>query len=157
MTDETEISCKVRMTCQMISKNPDAEGVLKVMEKQFRFKKFRGSLEMISWVDLVNPDKMFIHDNNSIVLEVKLKISEIKGNKVGKALERPANDGDDAVKLESPICFDSLVAQPSFSLICGHIFCGTCSEQAMLDGICPSCKRELIESELQKVFLPYKK
>lgn len=155
LTKETEKSCKITLTCNLIVNNPDDDDLLKLMENEkFEYEEFENYLDMISWKDLVNPDKKFIHENNSIVLKMKLKITETNVEKVARGL-KPKDNDDDAVQLECPVCLASLVGQPSFVLLnCGHIFCKKCADEAQQNRMCASCKAAC--NNLQKVFLPYR-
>lgn len=123
MTDETEKSCKVSVTCKLISNNPNDEGVQKTMDnQQFAYTDFDCFLEIISWEELLNPDKNFIK-NNSFELNVKLSIVESKGQ---GTLKRAADD----CSIKCGMCSVNLFHQTSYSLTCAHVVCEACSERA---------------------------
>lgn len=129
MTKETEKSCKVSLTCQLISNNPNDDGVQKTMDnQQFEFAEFDCFLKIISWEDLLNPDKKFVRDN-SFELHVKLTIVESNGQ---GAIKRGANDG--GVKCAK--CSAILMGQSSYMLACAHVVCEPCSEQAEKNKVC---------------------
>lgn len=149
MTGETEKSCKVSLTCKLLSNNPKDEDVQRTIDnQQFEYIDFDCFLKIIRWSELLNPNKKFVQDN-SFELNVKLNIIESKG--LG-ALKRTANDGN--FKFECPQCFENLVGQPSYALTCcGHVFCGTCSQLARQNKICTSCNKKC--SKLLKLRLPF--
>lgn len=154
----SKMSCKVTLLCKLVSFDTAIEPISnKLKSQELKYLNSSCALNIISWNELMNPQKKFIQ-NNSFVLQITIIATETMEQETARALERAAkNDKPKAITLECPICFGSLVDQPISVLICGHLFCNECVTRSLQQKRnCPTCNREIPEGELQKVYLPTK-
>lgn len=160
MANETEISCKVSVTCKLVSFDSATKPFLKNLENiEFKYRSSKHGMHIIPWNELMNPQKKFVQ-NDSFVLEISIEVEETKEQEVARALERKTNDEDNNkgyIRLECPICYHWLTDQPMSVLICGHLFCNDCVLLHLKSKrICPTCSTVIPDGELQKVYLPTK-
>lgn len=105
---------------------------------------------IIQWNELVKPENQFIRAG-SIKLDIVIEVSEeyqlvlqSQGlNKIGG--------------IDCPICIESLLDISAVSLKCGHMLCEECVKGIMRlpRRKCPSCRQEILPSQIRRIFLPF--
>lgn len=109
--------------------------------------------ELISFSDLMNPEKGFVQDNR-IEIEVEIKctiLKDISGYRKVSTLEADAK----LPKIECAICLESLLNKAVSSVSCGHIFCTECIKRSLLGKEeCPTCRAKVELNSLRTMYLP---
>lgn len=145
--------CSVSLTLKLISNDANIKPIEQKIMEQFGGVDFRCTKlhQLATWKELTDPAKKFI-ENNSFVIEVDLKI-ETDESKAKKC--RTCSDGNGAVFLECPICFENLKSVPVSSFPCGHLYCTECAKGALQkEGKCPECRMNATNDSLRPCYLP---
>lgn len=96
------------------------------------------TFDIIEWSKLNDPKQNFIEDD-SIVIEFELKITNVKGLTTEKPESIELNKKP-ILSLECSICMESLFDRSISSTPRGHIFCTPCIERSFHQKeVCPTC------------------
>lgn len=145
------VSCQLKMTVKLLSSKNGVAPMKKSIENRV------GQLgnirieDMISWDNVIESTSGFVK-NNSITLEVKVKVTEPGGDAATGG--GPKNPVAKRRRLECSICLEDLDNQDiSTTTPCGHLFCTVCITKAIKDcDACPMCKKAI--ENLQRIYLP---
>lgn len=107
--------------------------------------------------DLFDPKNGFVNDN-SVVLEVKTqmeKLEELPSIAKKRRAADPLEIVAKTIRLECPICLESIKDQDLSSTECGHLFCTECIKGAIRSHKrCPSCNSSHNLKKLRRIYMP---
>lgn len=138
------------LACKMVSSERGAVQVRAKMEnKVFKFGKIEHALDIISWNELLNPQKGF-SENDSFILEVRMEIPETGEQWANQA----ENNDNDAGKIVCPICFETLAGKSVSAIRCMHVYCTACIHRSLRNHPrCPKCNKFAAINQLRRVYL----
>lgn len=161
--EEQEWSCQTTIKCKLATANPNAESVvLNDSGREFNESTHIHGLTLLKWGDLTDPGKKYLK-NGSFALEVKIKVTDVKGEQTKPKLERlPSNNNNNNhLEFACAICFENLADRSVSSFSCGHMFCSECCTAFLAKAtskVCPTCHQELQAFKSRKmchrVYLP---
>lgn len=145
-------SCSRTMLVKLLS-TKEEKSVSQVNTKCFKNKRNLTTKDFISWSELLKTENGFIN-NNSIIVEVL--IAENAALEAAKEFhQKTAESESKLLKINCPICAESLENKDTASVPCGHLFCLICITKSLEDcEICPLCKAAAEVDDLRRTHLP---
>lgn len=153
------ISCNVRMTTKLIATDKHVLPVEKVETKVVRRLQFLQTDQLIAWNEMLDVGNRFVeNDSIRLLIEVISDTPEldVPNKQIGDA--DGLNDSMDRsrnVRLECPVCMESIAGRDISCTPCGHLFCSECILNAAKNRkTCPSCNHPITLKNLRRIFLP---
>lgn len=153
------ITCNVRMTTKLITMNQHDLPVEKVETKVVRRLQFLQTDQLIAWDELFNVRNGFVeNDTIRLLIEVISDIPKLDNpneqiggvDQLNDSMERTRQ-----VRLECPVCLESIAGRDISCTPCGHLFCVECISGAARERkTCPSCNHSITLKNLRRIFLP---
>lgn len=135
--EEQEWSCQTTMKCTLTSANPNVKSfVVKTSDREFNEHTHIQGLTLLKWEDLMDRGNKYLK-NGSFSLEVKIKVTDLKGEQSKPQLKRPIHN--DNLEFACSICWENLTDRSVSSISCGHIFCSSCIDEIIEKSKCPTC------------------
>lgn len=138
------IKCEIKLLSSDLNGNP----ITIEEDAEFVDGACSTSWDLLSWDDLINPEKQLIRNDNSFVIEVELKAEQsksapkkrraaVKQSKPASKKRRTGTEDSGAGSVLCAMCFEDLSGQPISSVKpCNHLFCTDCVRRARR---CPMC------------------
>lgn len=148
----TTLNCQTMVTCKLVSFDAAVEPKESSNEHKFIFTDRSLTADLVSWDELIDPEKHFIR-NNSFILELKIQVQET--NNLTRKRKAPSVDVD--ASIGCPVCFGSLIGREISMLPCGHIYCTPCALNCIIHKkFCPTCNNRVMfsKAQLRRCFLP---
>lgn len=148
-----DCSCKFRISCTLISSNPNASSAM-VKTENLKNWNFIYLDKLILWSELLKPENGYV-ENGSIVIEVELKIIKSEDAATqNDSNNNAAKDDEKLLKLECMFCFEGLANKEILSVPCGHLYCSACITEAIISNKkCSVCNFPAELTDLRRIQL----
>lgn len=142
------ISCKTKMTVEIISLKNGVHPIEKVQEDTKKRLAFF-YVHVSSWDELLNPGNGFVN-NDDIEMEVKIETEKPTGD-----IPKDMKAENVSLKMECAICLEPMGKREISITPCGHLFCTACITKTITDRqICPTCNGPATLGALYRIYLP---